>query len=61
MEAPKSEFTRIEKNKLLKKGNAEEGTIAAVPVPQPHTSHNDVSSYRQKGSRASREGQTPLP
>ena len=61
MEAPKSEFTRIEKNKLLKKGNAEGGTIAAVPVPQPHTSHKDVSSYRQKGSRASREGQTPLP
>jgi hypothetical protein len=30
MEAPKGEFSRIEKNKILKKGRPEEGTIAAV-------------------------------
>jgi hypothetical protein len=55
MEAPKSKLERTEKNKLFKKGDAEEGTVAESIASEVNThAHRQRNRHRHTLLRASR-------
>ena len=58
MEAPKSKLERTEKNKLFKKGDAEEGTVAESIASEVNT-HAHRQRHRHTLLRASRTLNSP--